>query len=114
MPGVSGLELVRAVKQGHPDCEVVVISGQTGVEGVEAMNAGASTYIRKPLRVEEVRAVVEKQIDRLRIQRRRDELERRVDESYGVSGLVARSEAMRGVLTLVRQVADTNATILIL
>jgi two-component system, NtrC family, response regulator HydG len=114
MPGVSGLDVLRSVKQRHPDCEVVVISGQSGVEGVEAMNAGAATYIRKPLRVEEVRAVVEKQIDRLRLQRRRDELERRVDESYGISGVVARSEAMRDVLTLVRQVADTNATVLIL
>ena len=58
---------------------------------------------RKPLRVEEVRAVVEKQIDRLRVLRRRDELERRVDENYGIQGIVGRSEAMRKELTLVRQ-----------
>ena len=115
MHEVTGMDILRAAKQRHPDCEVVVISGQGSVEAaVEAIQAGAATYIRKPLRVEEVRAVVQKKIDRLTVQRRRDELERRVDESYGLPGIVGRSEAMRSVLTLVRQVADTNATVLIL
>ncbi len=115
MHEVTGMDVLRAAKQRHPDCEVIVISGQGGVEAaVDAMKAGAATYIRKPLRVEEVRAVVQKQIDRLTLLRRRDELERRVDESYGIAGIVGRSEGMRNVLTLVRQVADTNATVLIL
>jgi two-component system response regulator HydG len=115
MHEVGGMDVLRAAKTRHPDCEVVVISGQGDDKAaVEALHAGAATYIRKPLRVEEVRAVVQKQIDRLRLLRRRDELERRVDESYGISGIVGRSDAMRSVLTLVRQVADTNATILIL
>jgi two-component system, NtrC family, response regulator HydG len=115
MRDVGGMDVLRAAKQRHPDCEVIVISGQGDVEAaVDAIKAGAATYIRKPLRVEEVRAVVEKQIDRLALTRRRDELERRVDESYGIAGIVGRSESMRSVLTLVRQVADTNATILIL
>ncbi len=115
MHEVTGMDVLRAAKQRHPDCEVIVISGQGGVEAaVDAMKAGAATYIRKPLRIDEVRAVVQKQIDRLALLRRRDELERRVDESYGIAGIVARSAAMRSVLTLVRQVADTNATVLIL
>jgi two-component system response regulator HydG len=115
MRDVGGMDVLRAAKQRHPDCEVIVISGQGDVEAaVDAIKSGAATYIRKPLRVEEVRAVVEKQIDRLALTRRRDELERRVDESYGIAGIVGRSESMRSVLTLVRQVADTNATILIL
>jgi two-component system response regulator HydG len=115
MHEVSGMDVLRAAKQRHPDCEVIVISGQGGVESaVDAMKAGAATYIRKPLRVDEVRAVVQKQIDRLAVMRRRDELERRVDENYGITGIVARSASMRAALTLVRQVADTNATVLVL
>jgi two-component system, NtrC family, response regulator HydG len=115
MRDVGGMDVLRAAKQRNPDCEVIVISGQGGVEAaVEAMQGGAATYIRKPLSIEEVRAVVEKQIDRVALLRRREELERRVDESYGITGVVGRSEAMRNVLTLVRQVADSNATILVL
>ena len=115
MRDVGGMDVLRAAKQSHPDCEVIVVSGQGGVEAaVEAMQAGAATYVRKPLRVDEVRAVVQKQIDKLALMRRRDELERRVDESYGIQGIVGRSGAMRSVLQLVRQVADTNATVLIL
>ena len=115
MRDVTGMDVLRAAKQRHPDCEVIVISGQGSVEAaVEAMAAGAATYVRKPLRVDEVRAVVQKQIDKLRLQRRSRELERRVDENYGIEGIVGRSSTMHGVLTLVRQVADTNATVLIL
>ncbi len=115
MRDVSGMDVLRAAKERRPDCEVIVISGQGGVEAaVEAMKAGAATYVRKPLRVEEVRAVVQKQVDKLALLRRSEELERRVDESYGISSIVGRSQPMRDVLTLVRQVADTNATVLIL
>jgi two-component system response regulator HydG len=109
------MDVLNAAKQRHPDCEVIVVSGQGGVEAaVEAMKAGAATYVRKPLRVDEVRAVVQKQIDKLALKRRRDELERRVDETYGLPGIVGRSPEMRSVLQLVRQVADTNATVLVL
>ncbi len=115
MPEVSGMDILRAAKQRHPDCEVIVISGQGGVDAaVEAMRAGAATYVRKPLRIEEVRAVVEKQIDRLALRRRQKELEQQVDESYGMPSIVGRSAKMRQILQLVRQVADTNATVLIL
>ncbi len=115
MPEVSGMDVLRAARQRHPDCEVIVISGQGGVDAaVEAMQAGAATYVRKPLRIEEVRAVVQKQIDKLELLRRRKELELQVDESYGMPGIVGRSPLMRQVMRLVRQVADTQATVLIL
>ena len=115
MPEVSGMDVLRAAKQRHPDCAVIVISGQGNVDAaVEAMQAGAATYVRKPLRIEEIRAVVQKQIDRLAIQRRREELERQVDENYGMPAIVGRSSRMRQVLQLVRQVADTQATVLVL
>jgi two-component system response regulator HydG len=115
MRDVTGFEVLAAAKQRNPDCEVIVVSGQGGVEAaVEAMQRGAATYVRKPLRVEEVRAVVQKQIDKLALRRRSDELERRLDENYGIQGIVGRSAPMRAVLGLVRQVADTNATVLVL
>ncbi len=115
MPEVDGMDVLRAAKQTHPDCEVIVISGQGSVDAaVEAMKAGAATYVRKPLRVEEIRAVVQKQMDKLALRRRSAELELKVDETHGLPGIVGRSQRMRQILTLVRQVADTNATVLIL
>ena len=47
---------------------------------------------------EEVRAVVQKQIDRIALQRRHRELERQMDERYGLPGIVGRSERMRQIL----------------
>ncbi|MCG3135089.1 MAG: DNA-binding transcriptional regulator NtrC [Planctomycetes bacterium] len=115
MRDVTGFDVLAAAKQRHPDCEVIVVSGQGGVESaVEAMQKGAATYVRKPVRIEELRAFAQKQIDKIALRRRTEDLERRVDENYGAQGIIARSPQLRAVLQLVRQVADTNATVLVL
>jgi len=110
----SGMEVLRAAKVTRPDREVVVISGRGGIESaVEAMKAGAATYLRKPLRVEEVREVVRKAVERQELARTNLELRRRLDERYGFQGIVGTSPAMQRVFEVIRNVAGTNATILI-
>jgi len=61
MPGMPGLELVKCVKKGYPDCAVVVITGYSTVNtAVEAMKLGADDFIPKPFTPEEVFTAVEK------------------------------------------------------
>ena len=117
MHDVTGMDVLRAAKQRHPDCEVIVISGQGGVEAaVDAMKAGAATYVRKPLRVDEVRAVVQKQIDRLTLLRRRERTgaARRRGATAWAGDRRALGQAMRNVLTLVAAGRRHDATVLIL
>ena len=110
----SGMEVLRAAKGSRPDREVVVISGRGGIESaVEAMKAGASTYLRKPLRVEEVREVVRKAVERQELSRTNVELRRRLDERFGVQGIVGAAPAMQRVFEVIRNVAGTSATVLI-
>jgi two-component system response regulator HydG len=111
----SGMEVLRAAKEGRPDREVVVISGRGGVEAaVEAMKSGATTYLRKPLRIEEVREVVRKVAERQELGRTNADLRRRLDERFGFRGLLGASPAMRTVFETMRNVAGTSATVLLL
>ncbi len=111
----SGMEILRAAKTSRPDREVVVISGRGGIEAaVEAMKAGAATYLRKPLRIEEVREVVRKVAEKQELGRANVELRRRLDERFGFQGMVGTSPAMERVFEVIRNVAGTSATVLVL
>ncbi len=111
----SGMDVLRAAKAGRSDREVVVVSGRGGIEAaVEAMKAGAATYLRKPLRVEEVREVVRKVVEKQDLGRTNLELRRRLDERFGFQGIVGASPAMQKVFEVLRNVAGTSATVLIL
>ena len=55
MPGMSGLELLRRLKEEHPECEVIVLTGQGTIESaVEAMKGGAFDYLQKPFPLKEL------------------------------------------------------------
>ncbi len=111
----TGMDVLRAARAGRPDREVIVISGRGGIESaVEAMKAGAATYLRKPLRVEEVREVVRKVVEKQDLSRTNIELRRRLDERFGFQGIVGTSPAMQRVFEVLRNVAGTSATVLIL
>jgi two-component system response regulator HydG len=115
MNDMGGMEILRAAKAGRPDREVIVISGRGGIESaVEAMKAGAATYLRKPLRVEEVREVVRKVVEKQGLARTNLELRRRLDERFGFQGMIGAAPAMQRVFEVIRNVSSTTATVLIL
>jgi len=59
MPEMSGVELTRQVKARHPDCSVVVMTAFGSVQmAVDAMRAGATDYISKPFKLDDVRQAV--------------------------------------------------------
>jgi CheY-like chemotaxis protein/glycine cleavage system H lipoate-binding protein len=74
MPGMDGLEVVKAVKHVRPDIDVVIITGYATIEtAVECMKFGALDYVQKPFTEEELRAFVKKAL-----LRRQDRLERQL------------------------------------
>lgn len=59
MPGMSGLDVLRRVKEKRPDCEVIVITGYATIqEGVEAMREGAYDFLLKPIKIDQINAVL--------------------------------------------------------
>jgi two-component system NtrC family response regulator len=114
MPGMDGMQVLKAVKERSPEALVIMITAFGTVDiAVEAMKAGAYDYITKPFNRDELRLTVAKalQFSSLAVENKRlkDELADRAD----FRSLVGSSAAMEKVFGIVRKVADTEASVLI-
>ena len=113
MPGMTGLELMRAARTLDPDLEVIVMTAYGTVEtAVEAMKEGAWDFVTKPLRRSDIVRAVRKALEKRRLvaenRALKDELAKAVPDD-----LVGRSAALRAVLDEAGQVADSLASVLI-
>jgi DNA-binding NtrC family response regulator len=113
MMDVGGMEVLQTVRQRYPATVVVVITGYATVaSAVETMRGGAFDYLPKPFTAEELTAVLERAISRRRMTQGATPESLREAES-GFRGLIGRSQRMRDVYALIRKVAPTDATVLI-
>ena len=114
MPGLDGLELLRAVRLLAPETEVIVLSGHGTVEeAVEAMKEGAYDFLTKPFDRAPLVRVVRQALDRRALVLENRRLQRRLDDLAGAGEIVGAGPAILEVLRLVKQVAPTSATVLV-
>ncbi len=112
MPGVSGLDLVRHVRENLHNTEVMMITGYATVEGaVQAVKIGAEEFLAKPFTDEELLAAVKRALDKLRV--RRASRDTALEPNANYPGILGKSEAMKRVLAAVAKAATTSATVLI-
>ncbi len=114
MPGTTGLELLRAIKQVAPEVEVVLMTAYGSVEvAVSAMREGAYDFVEKPLKriaiVKSVRKAAEKQELVAENQSLKDEIKRLAHRE-----IVGSSPALRRVIDVATQAAPSQATVLLL
>ena len=113
MPGMSGIELLKAVRTVDPDIEVLVMTAYGTVEtAVEAMKEGAYDFVSKPLKRLELVNTVRKALEKRELQMEN----RRLREQLGAVGegeIIGKSEVMRALLDEVEQVAPSDATVLL-
>ena len=114
LPGMNGLEFLRAVRRANADLPVVVMTAYGTVESaVDAMKAGASDYVLKPFSLAELVLVIRKELDARKLREENRSLREALGQRYEYKNIVARSDRMQAVLALVERVAPTNATILV-
>src|SRR5262245_12398409 len=114
MAGVDGLAIVSKAKETLPESEVIVITGHGDVQtAVAAMRAGAANFLEKPVQLAELRAIVDRAAERLRLVRANKELKRQLDEKFGFEGVVGSSAKMHDVIAKLKAIAPTQATVLI-
>jgi len=112
MPGASGIDLIRHVRENYKDTEVMMITGYPSVEGaVEAVKTGAEEYLAKPFTDEELFAAIDRAIEKLHMRRAgKSAPERSLPASYGI---VSKSKAMADIAKAIEKAATTIATVLI-
>jgi DNA-binding NtrC family response regulator len=113
MPGISGLDLVRHVRENLRDTEVMMITGYPTIEGaVRAVKTGAEEYLTKPFTDEELFSAVRRTLDKKG--RRRKAAQVQIEKTpFGPYGLIGESEAMGKIFRDIAKAASTSATVLI-
>jgi len=114
MPDLSGLEVLEAVRAASPDTAVVIMTAYGTIEtAVSAVKAGAADYLAKPLNLDELLHRIHQIQDRRRLLTENRELRAALAERHRVEGIIGESGAMQEVLSVVRRVAPSDATVLI-
>ena len=112
--GPSGMDVLKAVKEMHPETVVVMITAHGSEKvAVEAMKLGAEDYVPKPFDNDEIRLVIRRALERTRLAREHRMLLERVEREFGFENLIGTGPSMRVVFETIRKVAETDLTVLI-
>ena len=114
MPGLTGLELLRAAKAIMPDVDVILLTAfGTVEEAVKAMKDGAYDFLTKPFRREQLIKLVDKALERRDLIEQNKALKKQLEDIRAKGQMIGSSPAYRRMVSLVEQIADSSATILI-
>jgi DNA-binding NtrC family response regulator len=115
MQGMSGLDLMRSVRQLDPGCAVLMITAYGSQRiAVEAMKAGAEDYLPKPFDNDELRIKVRNVMENQLLRRAYKRLVEQVNlESGRLAGMIGQSRAMMRVFETIEKVAPTDVTVLV-
>jgi len=110
MPKVSGLDLIKHVRENFKSTEIIMITGYASIEGaVHAVKIGAEEYIAKPFTDEELFSAVRRAIDKLNLRRDNEEISK-PSETYG---LIGKSKAIQKVFNEIEKASSIRATVLL-
>lgn len=111
LPDTDGIEVLRRIRELRPDVPVLLMTAYSSVgSAVEAMKLGAYDYLDKPVRTEDLMAAIAKALETTRLRREVRHHRSEQERLYGIANIVGRSKPMQAVLQMVRKVADSAAT----
>lgn len=114
LPGMDGMDVLRAAKAYRPDVSVIVITAYGTIDSaVVAMKSGAEDYITKPFNLDHIRLVVKKALEKRELSVRNALLESQLRKKYRFDNMIGGSEAMIAVYRLIEQVKNSRTTVLI-
>ena len=115
MPEMDGFEMLRLAREIDSRMPIVMMTGHATIgSAVEAVKAGAFDYISKPFSIDQLKVVVERALDRRRLELENLHLREQLRGEVGFENIIGHSTALEGIFELVRKVAPTEANILIL
>jgi two-component system response regulator PilR (NtrC family) len=114
MPNMTGLELLKNVRDQYPDLLFMMITAFGTTEtAVEAMKLGAYDYITKPFKIDEVRIVIGNALRSKNLEVENRTLKKELGKEYSFQSLVGNSESMHRIFDMVKRVSGTPTNVLI-
>ena len=114
LPGIDGLEVLKRLKERKHQQSVVMMTGYATVEAaVEAMKLGAYDYLKKPLRFQEVRRVIDRALERKTLVEENRYLREQLQGTHGFQEIIGKSKSIQTLVELLRRISPTESTILV-
>ena len=111
LPGMSGIELLRRIRELDPSLPVVIMTAYGTIEGaVEAVKLGAFDYLKKPVDLEELKLLAERAREHSQMRQELSYYRRRAAASVPFADVIGHSPGLRAVLEQARQIAALDET----
>jgi len=112
MPDIGGIEVLKQIKEINSNLPVIMITAHGSIDtAIEAMKIGATDYITKPFKLEEIKLQITKALHLSNSENQLNLTQQELGNKYGK--IVGQCDAIKEVALLIRQVAKTGATVLI-
>ncbi|OQA89354.1 MAG: Transcriptional regulatory protein ZraR [bacterium ADurb.Bin236] len=114
LPDIDGMMILEKAMAGPNPPSFVMMTAYGSIQNaIESMKLGADDYVTKPFNLDEIRQVVKKSLERVRLKRENVSLKEQLGRRYDFPGIIGKSKQMMEVLEKVRRVAPSTATVLI-
>ncbi len=114
MPDMSGIEILKEMKQIDPLTEIILLTGHASMEtAIEAMKLGAYDYLTKPCRLSEIEVVIKKAGEAKSIKKENAVFRRVIRQQKPITQIIGSSAGIKSVLENVKKVAPSDASVLI-
>jgi len=115
MPDINGLDLLKEAKKKHPTIPILMLTGHAGLDdAINAMKLGAYDFLTKPVHLEKLFLLVKRALQDTKIKVRNKNLEEQLDTQKGYQNIIGSSLIIHNLISKVKQVAPTDATVLLL
>jgi two-component system, NtrC family, response regulator AtoC len=115
LPGIGGMEVLQQIKDRSPETEVVLITGHASLDAaIQAVKLGAFHYVSKPIKLEVIRHLVQKALERKGLREENRSLKARLGPLDGWGEMIGVSPPMQEVFRTIRKVAPLDCNVLIL
>src|SRR5882724_10385811 len=114
MPNMTGIDFLEQVKKLLPRTEVAIMTGHGSIEtAVRAMRMGAYDFITKPFRIDELKLLLQRMEEKVRLVAENQFLRERVSADMELNGIIGSSAKIQDVLRMVARLKDTRTPVLI-
>jgi DNA-binding NtrC family response regulator len=113
LPGNTGIELLKRVKEVHPEQIVIIITAYASLEtAVETLRAGAYDYIVKPIIHEEIKQIIKNALRQRALQKENILLKKQMGGSYDLSRIVGDNSEIHKIISRIKKIAEAGSPVL--
>jgi len=114
LPGLSGMDVLQAIREARPSAEVIIMTGYGSVDAaVAAIRSGAFHFVTKPIKMRELRLLVRRALEKVALVREKEALKEALFSQTRPTGIIGHSEPMQRVFDMIEKVGPLDCNVLI-